>query len=464
MPNIVIVFIDDMGWGDLACYGGKTPTPHFDRLAQEGVRFSDFYVAQPVCSASRAALLTGCYPNRVGIAGALNPNAKNGLSPDETTIAEICKRRGYATAIYGKWHLGHTPNLLPTAQGFDEYYGIPYSNDMWPRHPTSPRAYRELPVLEGVREVIPAVTADDQKRFTREFTERAVSFIDRHAAAPFFLYVPHVMVHVPLYAGEGFAGKSGRGLYADVVTELDWSMGEILGALDRNGIADDTLVIVASDNGPWLPYGEHAGSPGPLREGKGTVFEGGVREPGLWRWPGHLPAGAVYGRPAMTIDVLPTVAAILGVDPTDGGTRKIDGVDLSAHLFTHDPHALPNVTADPHEALFFYYDGNRLEAVRSGRWKLHFPHPYVSLAGAPGGKDGRPAPQKTLNTGLELYDLETDIGEKSDLAAARPDIVQRLGAMADRMRADLGDLSTGRKPTGARPAGVAEGSTSQPVR
>ena len=295
-PNFVIVFADDLGYGDLGCYGARGyRTPNLDRLAAQGTRFTSFYVAQAVCSASRAALLTGCYPNRIGILGALSPSSKTGLNPAELTLAEVLKTRGYATAIFGKWHLGDAPEFLPTRHGFDEYFGLPYSNDMWPLHPeyanlppdAAPRkrGYPDLPLFEGERVAIRPVTAAHQAQLTTWYTERAVDFIGRHRDRPFFLYVPHAMPHVPLFISAKFRGKSRAGLYADVIREIDWSVGEILRALRRHGLEERTLVIFTSDNGPWLLYGNHAGSAGPLREGKATTFEGGVRVPFIARWP-----------------------------------------------------------------------------------------------------------------------------------------------------------------------------------
>jgi arylsulfatase A len=307
-PNIVLVFADDMGYGDLGCYGARGwKTPNLDRLARQGIRFTDFYVPQAVCSASRAALLTGCYPNRVGILGALGPASRVGISDRETTLAQLLKTRGYATAIYGKWHLGCQPQFLPTRHGFDEYYGLPYSNDMWPNHPTA--KFPDLPLIEGEKTI---ALNPDQTQLTTAYTEHAASFINRHRDGPFFLYVPHSMPHVPLHVSARYRGKSEQGLYGDVIEEIDWSVGEILKALDRNGLERNTIVIFLSDNGPWLSYGSHAGSAAPLREGKATSFEGGVREPAIFRWPGHIPTGQVCREPAMTIDVLPTLAGIAG--------------------------------------------------------------------------------------------------------------------------------------------------------
>jgi arylsulfatase A-like enzyme len=438
-PNVIIILADDQGYGDAGCYGARDfATPNLDRLAREGVRFTDFYVAQPVCSASRAALLTGCYPNRIGIFGALNPSSTHGISSEEKTLAEVLKPRGYATAIYGKWHLGHRPKFLPTRHGFDDYFGLPYSNDMWPKHPTD--RFPDLPLFEGEKVI---EYNPDQTKLTTWYTERAVKFIEKNKDRPFFLYVPHTMPHLPLHVSDRFKGKSKQGLYGDVIMEIDWSVGEILAALKKHGLDEQTLVIYTSDNGPWLSYGNHAGSAGQLREGKMTTWEGGVREPCLMRWPGHIPAGIVCREPAMTIDILPTVAKLAGAELP---RHPIDGLDIWP-LVTGKPGA-----KSPHEAFYFYWD-RHLEAVRSGRWKLHFPHSYITLSGKPGGRDGKPALYKEGKTPLALYDLETDPGETRDVAKEHPDVVRRLETLADKAREDLGDSATGQRGKGVRLAG-----------
>ncbi len=438
-PNFVVILTDDQGYADVGCFGAKGfTTPDLDRMAREGTRFTDFYVGQAICSASRAALLTGCYPNRVGITGALDPSSTTGISDREKTLAEVLKPRGYATALYGKWHLGHHPRFLPTRHGFDDYFGLPYSNDMWPRHPTA--KFPDLPLLEGEKVV---GYNPDQTRLTTWYTERAVGFIDRHRDGPFFLYLAHSMPHVPLHVSEKFRGKSPRGLYGDVIMEIDWSVGEVLAALRRNGIDDRTLVVFTSDNGPWLQYGDHAGSAGPLREGKFTTFDGGHREPCVMRWPGHVPAGAVCREPLMTIDLLPTLAGLAGAPLPD---HAIDGRDVWP-VISGRPGA-----KNPHEAYYFYRD-EHLQAVRSGRWKLHFPHTYPTLAGRPGGTGGRPVPYGEGNTGRALFDLDQDPGEATDVAGRHPDVVARLEALADRAREELGDSALKKKGKGVRPPG-----------
>lgn len=442
-PNIVIVYADDLGYADIGPFAaGSEPrptTPHLDRMASEGVRLTSFYVAQAVCSASRAALLTGAYPNRVGITGALNHTAKHGINSAETTIAEVLKRRGYATAIFGKWHLGSLKPFLPLQHGFDEYLGLPYSNDMWPRHPQQKNFYPDLPLLEGdeVLEHDP-----DQAQLTRRYTERAVQFIERNRDRPFFLYVPHAMPHVPLFVSDRFKGTTPGGFYGDVVAEIDWSVGRILEAVQRAGVDSRTLVIFTSDNGPWLSYGSHAGSSGPFREGKGTTFEGGVRVPFVARWPGHIPAGAVSGLPAMNIDVLPTAAKLAGADAPAEGT--IDGRDMWP-LLAGAAEAKP-----PHEVLLFYW-GRELHAVRRGRWKLHLPHPYQSLEAA--GRDGSPGKYVRKEIELSLFDLESDPGETRNVAGANGEIVTQLLQDAERAREDLGDSLVKRPGRGVREPG-----------
>ena len=441
-PNLVLILADDLGHGDLGCHGSRTiRTPNLDRLAREGVRATDWYTAQPVCSASRAALLTGCYPNRVGIAGALGPNARNGIAAAETTLAELCKARGYATAVFGKWHLGDRPQYLPTRHGFDTWAGLPYSNDMGPWRPgqQGPRpGYPPLPFYIDEQITDAEVSAEEQRGLTQDLTQRAVAFIAANRERPFFLYLPHSMPHVPLGASAAFAGRSGQGLYADVVEEIDASVGAVLQALDTHGVAAQTIVVFTSDNGPWLGYGNHAGSTGGLREGKGTTWEGGVRVPCLWRWPGHLPAGTTCRAPLMAIDVLPTFARFAGLPLP---TLPIDGLDASACLMEGAP--------SPHAALYFYYHDNQLEAVRAGAHKLVLPHTYQALTGTP-GRDGAPAGYTQERTGLALYDLEQDPAEAHDLAAARPELLAAMQRHAERARADLGDALTQREGSGRR--------------
>lgn len=444
-PNVVIIFTDDQGYADLNCFGAPKPedgghaTPNLDRVAADGVRMTDFYVATAVCSASRSALLTGCYNTRVSIFGALGPTANFGLHPDETTIAEVCKSRGYATAAFGKWHLGDEAGVLPTDQGFDEYFGLPYSNDMWPFHPEQVSGRRknwfpDLPLLKsngpGDKTIVNAkVTPEDQTQLTTQYTENAVRFIGENAGKqPFFLYLAHSMPHVPLYVSDKFAGTQPLGLYGDVISEVDWSVGQVVKALEDAGVSDNTFLFFTSDNGPWLNYGDHAGSAKPLREGKGTIFEGGVRVPCVAKFPSRIPAGTVCSEPAMTIDLLPTIARLIGADLPD---RKIDGLNIWP-LLAGEPNA-----KSPHESLIFYW-GQELQAIRSGHWKLHFPHTYRHVIEP--GSDGQPGRQtNNEKIGLSLFNLRDDISESKDLAAEYPDVVARLSELAEKTRQELGD-------------------------
>lgn len=442
-PNIVIIYIDDMGYGDIAPFGATGySTPSLDRMAAEGTKFTSFYSAQAVCSASRAALMTGCYSNRVGIPGALGPKSKIGISDGEMTLAQLCKQKNYATAIYGKWHLGDAPQFLPTRHGFDEYFGLPYSNDMWPLHPTT--KFPPLPLIDQENVINPGVNDAAQNQLTTQYTEHAVSFIERNKDHPFFLYVPHTMIHVPLHVSEKFRGKTARGLFGDCVEEIDWSVGQILGALKKNAVDDNTLVVFSSDNGPWLSYGDHAGSAGPLREGKGTSWDGGVREPTLMRWPGHIPAGKTCDEPLMTIDLFPTIARLIGAKVPE---HKIDGLDISELIQGRS-------AKSPHDVLYFYYNANDLEALRSGKWKLELPRSYRSLNGRPGGRGGVPAKYDTLKIEKpELYDLDADAGQTHDVASDNPDVLKKLLAYAETAREELGDGLTGAKGSGRREPG-----------
>lgn len=458
MPNIVIIFTDDQGYADVGKFGAQGfNTPHIDRMADEGAVFRNFHVAQPICSASRAALLTGCYPNRIGIHGALGPGSKLGINVQETTIAELLKEQGYATAIFGKWHLGDSPEFMPRQHGFDEFFGLPYSNDMWPLHPDlvklppesaeRKQRYPELPLYEGDKVAIPKVTPRDMDQLTTWYTEHAVKFIDAHTSDSFFLYLAHSMPHVPLGVSDKFRGKSEQGLYGDVIEEIDWSVGQILDALKRNGIDDNTWVIFTSDNGPWLSYGNHSGSALPLREGKGTTWEGGTRVPCVMRWPGKIPAGTDTRDMLMTIDLLPTIAGLVGADLPE---NKIDGLDVWP-LISRAPDA-----KNPHRAYWFYYKNNQLQAVTSGdgRWKLRLPHEYRTMGGMPVGKDGNPAAYSRNHLEkAELYDLANDIGETTDVFSKHPEIVEKLQAEAEKARADLGDSLTDRSSSGHREPG-----------
>ncbi len=461
-PNIVLIFADDLGYGDPSCFGSKKiRTPQIDQLAAQGTRFTQFYVTQAVCSASRASLMTGCYANRVGMEGALNHTSPQGIHPDELLLPEILQQHGYATAIFGKWHLGLSPYYSPLKNGFDEYLGIPYSNDNSKYHPSLADQMPPLPLYDGEQVV---ETDPDQSQFTRRFTERAVKFIDQHRDHPFFLYVPHVMPHVPIFASEKFLGSSGNGLYADVVEEIDWSVGEIVAAIDRAGIRDNTLIIFTSDNGPFLSYGTHAGTTGGLREGKLTVYEGGIRVPCAMRWPGKIPAGRVYDEPLMTIDLLPTVASWIGAPLP---TNAIDGKDISDCLFA------VGEAKSPHDNILLY-SGSELQAIRSGDWKLHLPHSYITVDGEP-GRDGKPAgygrlqPKSITLSGVagiasrhgyrieqqpqSLYNLRDDPQESADIADQHPDVVKQLLQIASVARRSLGDSMTAVVGQDVRPCG-----------
>ncbi|MEM7313403.1 MAG: sulfatase [Planctomycetota bacterium] len=451
-PNIVVIFTDDQGYGDVGSYGAEGfETPHLDELAAEGMRFTDWYVAQAVCSASRAALLTGCYPNRIGILGALGPRSKHGINAKETTLAEVCKSKGYATAIFGKWHLGHLTPFLPLQHGFDEYYGLPYSNYMWPLHPNyahlpdpavrRKRGFPDLPMYEGNEIVNKEVSGEDQARLTTEYTERAVDFIDRNAEKPFFLYVPHSMPHVPLFVSEKFKGKSQQGMYGDVIMEIDWSVGQIVAALEKHKLRDRTLVIFTSDNGPWISYGDHAGTTGGLREAKGTMFDGGCRTPCIMSWPGTIPEGSTCRELAATIDILPTVCELIDAELP---SLPIDGKSI-VPLMKGDASA-----KTPHEAYYFYY-GRQLQAIRSGPWKMHFQHGYRTLNGRKGGTGGDPVKYDQAKIQPSLFNLDADVAESKDVKDEHPEIVALLSNMADGMRTRLGDNK--RKGSETRPAG-----------
>ncbi len=426
--NFIIIYLDDVGYGDITLTGAVGySTPNLDQMAANGMFFSHYYSPQAVCSASRAGLLTGCYPNRIGFRGALNHTAKTGINADEETIAEVLKKKNYATAAFGKWHLGHHKQFLPTHNGFDEYFGIPYSNDMWPNHPTTKNFYPPLPLIEG-DEVIE--TNPDQSRFTTEFTERAISFIHKNKDNPFFVYLAHPMAHVPLFVSDKFKGKSEQGLYGDVMMEIDWSVGQILKSLKELHLEENTLVIFTSDNGPWINYGNHAGSTGGLREGKGTTYEGGQRVPCLMYWEGTISPGTVNNNLISGIDFLPTIAEIAGTSLPE---RKIDGVNLF-------PLIKGETVEPPRKSFYYYYRNNNLEAVQDGQWKLVFPHRGRTYEGFEPGKDGMPGgADENSEVEAGLYDLRRDPGERYNLLEVHPDIIERLEKMANEARDDLGD-------------------------
>ena len=426
LPNIVLIYMDDMGYGDVDAYGGiDCHTPNIDKLAAGGMRFTNFYAAQPICTASRVAILTGCYPNRIGFHDAFMPHSKIGLSDKEETIADVLKKKGYATAIVGKWHLGDAKKFLPLQHGFDEYFGLPYSNDMWPvnfdgkpfKDTSNWRAhFPPLPLIEGNKVIRYIKTLKDQSMLTTWYTEKAESFINRNQHKPFFLYLAHSMVHVPIAVSDKFKGKSKQGLFGDVMMEIDRSVGQVMKTLKADGLDKKTLIIFTSDNGPWLIFGDHAGSAGGLREGKATTWDGGQKEPAVMYFPGVIPAGTVCNQLACNLDILPTLAAITGAPLPD---RKIDGVNILSLLKNEKG-------ANPRDHMYYYYHKNSLEAVREGQWKLILPHKYMSYEGELPGNNGWRGEMHADSTGLALYDLRRDPGERYDVKAQNPDVIAHL--------------------------------------
>ena len=454
-PNVVIILMDDMGFGDMECYGGfPYHTPNINRLANEGMRFTNFYVGQAVCSASRSALLTGCYPTRIGMSGALNDRSTIALNPAEETIAEVLKARGYKTGMAGKWHMGCRVPFLPLEQGFDEYLGLPYSNDMWPvdydgkpLDSTNDRGkYPPLPLIEGDKTIRIIKNLDDQSQLTTIYTERAVDFIQRNKTRPFFLYLAHSMPHVPIAVSSKFKGKSGAGLYGDVMEEVDWSVGQVMKTLDENGLTKNTIVIFTSDNGPWLTFGNHAGNTGGLREGKATAWDGGLKVPCIMRWPEKIKAGSICNNLAATMDLMPTLVDICTAKLP---SKKIDGVDIL-------PLLLQEPNANPRNNFVYYYDENSLKAVREGQWKLMLPSTSRTY-NRPGaiGADGYPGKYFTDTIALSLFDLRADPGEDRDVKEMHPEIVERLTKIADQYRKELGDALTNQKGSEVRPAAKA---------
>lgn len=435
-PNIIIVYADDQGYQDLGCFGSPTiKTPHIDQLAINGTRFTNFHVAQPVCTASRVSLLTGCYPNRLGLHGALGPNAKVGIHEDEMTIAELCKSKGYSTGVFGKWHLGWQDQFNPLNHGFDEYLGIPYSNDMWPYHPWQGSVFNfpPLPLYDGFERVD---TLEDQSDLTVELTERAVSFIRQNRDNPFFLYLPHPQPHVPLFVSDKRKGTSERGLYGDVIEEIDWSVGQLVQTLKEENILENTIIIYSSDNGPWMSYGTHSGSAEPLKEGKGTNWEGGTRVPCVMAWPNRIRAGRVCNEAFMTIDILPTIANIIG---GAAPLKEIDGNDVTELI-------LGNTEENAHDTYAYYYHRNHLQAVYSEGWKLMLPQKYRTLNRAEGTDDGIPIPyDHQVFKKPKLFHLDVDKEEKFDVFNQFPDQVERLNKIVEEYRIELGDAVTKRE-------------------
>ncbi len=443
-PNIVIIMLDDMGYGDIESFGAiDYYTPNINDLADNGMLFTNFYSAQAVCSASRAGLLTGTYPNRIGINGALFPQSKVGLNSNEKTIAEILKEKKYKTAVIGKWHLGHQKEFLPLNHGFDYYYGIPYSNDMWPvdfdgnqitnNNDWRKKNYPQLPIIENYEKIGEVRTLDDQAKLTTIYTEKSVEFINNNANKPFFLYVPHSMPHVPIAASDKFKGKSKQGLYGDVIMELDWSLGEIVKALKKNDIIENTIIVFTSDNGPWLNFGNHAGNTAGFREGKGTVFEGGQRVPTIVSWPKVIKKSSISNKLSASIDLLPTITEIV-----NGKLPKhiIDGVSILD--------ILKGKNTNPRDHFFYYYKTNSLEAVRKDNWKLILPHESRSYENVMPGMDGHKGNYSKLKLEYELYNLRRDPGERYNVIKKYPKIAQELKDLAESARIDMGDNATGR--------------------
>ena len=427
-PNIVMIFLDDSGWADFQPF--STPaykTPNVEQLAKEGCCFHQFYVPQAICSASRAALLSGCFPGRTKVFGAHGPHAR-GLDPKFATIGQVMKTRGYTTAVFGKWHIGDQPDTRPWARGFDESCGLMYSNDMWEFHPGNPEHWGKYPLQfwEKDRVSIKRVTKEHQPMLTTWYTEHAVDFIKRNKDKPFFLYVPHSMPHVPLFCSEKYKGKSGVGLYGDVMMEVDWSVGQITKALKDNGVEDNTLVFFSSDNGPWVSYGNHAGKT-PFREAKGTSFDGGTRSACIIKYPGKIKPGTISNRAFGTIDMLPTLAALAGADLPQ---NPIDGMNVW-DLIVGKPGA-----RNPHN-YYAFSTGRNFEGVISGngRWKLHLPHSYRTLVEP--GKDGMPGQYRQEKIELSLFDMEKDPNETTNVLEEYPEVAEKLKKFAEQHRKEF---------------------------
>lgn len=454
-PNVVLIFMDDMGYGDPVCYGGGPyQTPNIDALAASGIRFTQFYAAQAVCTASRSALLTGCYPTRIGIHGAIGPNGKFALNPNEQTIAELLKDEGYKTAAIGKWHLGHKVPYLPLQQGFDEFYGLPYSNDMWPYDFNGERLkdtsfykakFPPLPLIEGNKTIKTVKSFEDQDQLTTDYTTRAVDFIDRNKKNPFFLYLAHTMVHVPLGVSGKFKGKSGAGMFGDVMEEIDWSVGEVMNALAKNNLLENTIVIFTSDNGPWLSFGNHAGNTGGLREGKATAWDGGLKVPGIISWKGKTIPGTVCNRLLTTMDILPTLASICH---TKMPMKKIDGVSFLNVI-------MGDKEANPRDEFAYYYDQNNLKAIRKGNWKLVFAATSQTY-GAPStiGGDRYRGNTVIVEVPMALYNLSIDPGEDRNVIDQYPEKAKELNLVADKYRYQMGDGLTNIVGAEVRPAAL----------
>ena len=433
-PNIVFILADDLGYGDLSSYGSETiETTNIDKLAEDGVKLTSYYAAQPVCSASRAAILTGAYANRIGIYNAFGPTSDSGINSNEYTLAEMLKDNGYETGIFGKWHLGSKKEFFPTNHGFDEFYGILYSNDMWRWHPENPEGYPQDLLLYRNENAILEIT--DQSNLTKDITTESINFIEKNKGNPFFLYIAHPQPHVPLFVSEDFEDLTGNGIYADVITEIDYSVGRVLDKIEESGLTENTIVVFTSDNGPWLSYGDHAGSSGIYREGKGTTWEGGVRVPSIIKFPYGLKP-SIIDEPVMAIDWMPTFA---NITRSKLSQNKIDGKDIW-------PLLSGEVKQTPHQELYFYHRVNELHSIRMNNWKIQFSRTYRSLNGRAGGKDGIPVKyDMNLIEKNELYNLKDDPQEKINVYDSFPEIAKKMEELGDKVRIKLGDNLMGIK-------------------
>ena len=443
-PNIVFILTDDLAYADLSSYGSnEIETPFLDKLASDGVKLTSYYAAQAVCSASRAAILTGCYPNRLGISGAFGPKSKKGINPNEFLVSEMLKENDYKTGIFGKWHLGDAEKFLPTNHGFDEFYGILFSNDMWKFHPERPQDYPdELMLYRNDNPIQPLI---DQSDLTKNITDESIRFIEENKDNHFFLYIAHPQPHVPLFASNEFKGSTGNGLFADVISEIDFSVGRVMEALEKNNLTENTIIVFTSDNGPWLSYGDHAGSSGIFREGKGTAWEGGQRVPCIIKYPKEIKANTIIDEPVMGIDWMPTFSHITGSKLSE---NKIDGENIW-------PLLTQKQNKSPHKELYFYYRQNELHAVRSGNWKLYFPRTYRSLNGKEGGKNGIPVKYDYNEVkSSELYNLKEDPGESINVYLQNIEKANELEKMGENARKELGDALTSRVGAGVRKIGT----------
>ena len=443
-PNIVFILTDDLAYADLSSYGSNDiETPFLDKMASDGVKLTSYYAAQAVCSASRAAILTGCYPNRLGISGAFGPKSKKGINPNEFLVSEMLKENDYKTGIFGKWHLGDAEKFLPTNHGFDEFYGILFSNDMWKFHPERPQDYPdELMLYRNDNPIQPLI---DQSDLTKNITDESIRFIEENKDNQFFLYIAHPQPHVPLFVSNEFRGRTGNGLFADVISEIDFSVGRVMEALEKNNLTENTIIVFTSDNGPWLSYGDHAGSSGIFREGKGTAWEGGQRVPCIIKYPKEIKANTIIDVPVMGIDWMPTFSHITGSKLSN---NKIDGKNIW-------PLLTQKQKKSPHKELYFYYRQNELHAVRSGNWKLYFPRTYRSLNGKEGGKNGIPVKYDFNEVkSNELYNLKEDPGESINVYLQNIEKANELEKMGENARKELGDALTNRGGVGVRKIGT----------